>query len=166
MERYYRRIKQDYANAGGDSTELFRTILSVADEIGLDEALACLERCVIEKRIAWLNDNWEALDRTGDPLRDGYHLFYELYLGVSAPEDGSIVEQTERRLVTRWWNHCPTLEVCRKLGLDTRDICRKVYHQPVQEFLSHVNPRLRFERNYEAIRPHTAYCEEIITLEE
>ena len=77
-----------------------------------------------------------------------------------------IVEQVDRKMVTRWWNHCPTLETCQKLGLDTREICRKAYHKPVQAFLSKIDPRLRFDRNYEALRPHTAYCEEIITLEE
>jgi hypothetical protein len=42
----------------------------------------------------------------------------------------------------------------------------KSYHKPVQAFLSKIDPRLRFDRNYEALRPHTVYCEEIITLEE
>jgi hypothetical protein len=166
MESYYHRIKQEYQKAGGDATALFQTILAIAAEIGLDQALACLERCVIEKRLTWLAENQEGLNQTGDPLLDGYHLFYERYLGVSAPADGSIVEHTDRKLVMRWWNDCPTLEMCRKFGVDTREICRKAYHQPVQAFLSQVNPKLRFERNYEAIRPHTAYCEEIITVEE
>lgn len=166
MEEYYQRIKQQYENSRGDSTELFQTILSVAGEIGLDNALAFLEQCVIEKRLSWLDKNLESLDKMANPVLDGYRLFYESYLGISAPEDGEIVEQTERKIVTRWWNHCPTLEACQKLGLDTREICRKVYHKPVQVFLSKIDPRLRFERNYDALRPHTAYCEEIITLAE
>jgi tRNA(adenine34) deaminase len=68
-------------------------------------------------------------------------------------------------MVIRWWNHCPTLEACRKLGLDTRQICRKVYQQPVQVFLAKLDSGLRFGRNYEALRPYTPYCEEIISLE-
>ena len=52
------------------------------------------------------------------------------------------------------------------LGLDTRQVCRKAYHLPVQKFLSRVHPRLRFERNYEVLRPYAPYCEEIIILEE
>lgn len=93
MEEYYHLIKQQYRNSQGDFTELFQTILSVADEIGLDQALACLEQCVIEKRLAWLDDNLERLDQTDNPVLDGYRLFYELYLGVSAPEDGQICEK-------------------------------------------------------------------------
>ena len=126
--------------------------------------LAYLERCVIEKRLAWLNRNLEEFDQTGDPVFDGYRLFYEIYLGVSAPADGEIVEQTDKKLVMRWWNHCPTLEACQALGLDTREICRKAYHQPVQTMLTQLDPRLTFERDYNALRPHAPYCEEIIAL--
>jgi tRNA(adenine34) deaminase len=163
---YYQLVRHQYPRSRGDSTGLFQTILSIAQEIGWDNALACLEQCVIEKRLSWWDRNVETLERTGNPLRDGYRMFYEGYLGLSTPQDGEIVEATDRRLVTRWWNPCSTLAACQKLGLDTREICRKVYHQPVQVLLSKIDPRLRFERNYAALRPYTPYCEEIIRLEE
>ena len=88
----------------------------------------------------------------------------EDYLGLSVPQGGEIVAWTRREIVMRWWNPCPTLEACVQLGLDTRVICRQVYHQPVQEMLSRLDPRLRFERNYQALRPHVPYCEERIVL--
>lgn len=166
MEEYYDLIKKQYQNSAGDSTTLFQTLLSVAHEIGFDKALAYLEQCVTEKRLAWLQTNLENLAKTGSPVFDGYRLFYEVYLGVSVPQDGQIVEQTEQKMVMRWWNPCPTLEACQKLGLDTREICKQVYHQPVQAFLAKIDPRLRFDRNYEALRPQRAYCEEIISLAE
>ncbi len=145
---------------------MLQVVLSVAAELGMDEALACLEQCVIAKRLAWLDKNLDKLDKTDDPVFDAYRLFYEVYLWVSTPTDGEIVERTESKMVTRWWNRCPTLEACVKLGLDTREICRKVYHRPVQELLSRINPKLRFERNYAHLRPYTDYCEEIIIMEE
>ena len=37
------------------------TVLSVADDLGLGRALAYLEQCVIEKRLAWLDE--ELADR-------------------------------------------------------------------------------------------------------
>ncbi len=166
MGDHYQLIRKQYKNKTEDSIELFRTVSSVADEIGLDRALAYLEQCVIEKRLAWLDKNLASVDKTSDPVLDGYRLFFEGYLRVSVPEDGEIVEKTKRKMVMRWWNQCPTLEACQKLGLDTREICRKVYHQPVQEFLSRVHPKLRFERNYNELRPYTVYCEEIIVLED
>jgi len=166
MLNNYQRIKYQYENSQRDSTNLFCEIIKVADEIGMDDALACLERCVIEKRLAWLKTNPGKVKKTDQPLWDGYRLFYEKYLGVFVPEDGEIVAHSNEKIVTRWWNSCPTLEACVKLGLDTREICKKAYQKPVQEFLMQINPKLRFERNYKRIRPYAAYCEEIIYFEE
>jgi hypothetical protein len=166
MDRaYYPVLKQKYESSRGDSTALFETVLSLAEKVGLDEVLACLEQCVTEKRLAWLDQHVATWEKTGHALADGYRLFYESYLGLSVPRHGQIIEATDARWVTRWWNDCPTLDACRKLGLDTREVCRKVYHRPVQLLLSRFDPRLKFERNYDALRPHAAYCEEIITLE-
>lgn len=164
MERQYQRIKQAYLASAGDSSPLFRTILAVADEAGLDAALALLERCVVAKRVAWLDKRLSQFARTGDALRDGYRLFYEEYLGLSVPDGGEIVARTGREIVMRWWNPCPTLEACVRLGLDTRTVCRQAYHRPVQEMLTRLDPRLRFERTYEALRPYVPYCEERIVL--
>jgi len=36
------------------------------------------------------------------------------------PREGEIVEKTDKKLVMRWWNYCPVLEACKKLGLDMR----------------------------------------------
>jgi hypothetical protein len=166
MDReHYLLVKQKYEGSKGDSTELFRAILSLAEASGMDALLACLERCVIEKRLQWLDRHLSVLPRSGNPLIDGYRIFYESYLGLSLPEDGQIVEATDDCLVTRWWNTCPTLEACKTLGLDTREVCRKAYHRPVEVFLSKIDPRLTFRRNYDALRPYAPYCEETIAIE-
>ncbi len=166
MPDWYERIKQQYKSSQGDATGLFSEILLASGEIGRETALAYLEQCVIEKRSAWLEAHLpETLPGT-DPVMQGYRWFYEKYLGVSLPQDGEIVEHTAKRLVMRWRNPCPTLEACKKLGLDTREVCRRAYHRPVDEFLKRIHPRLRFDRDYASIRPHAGYCEEIIVLEE
>jgi hypothetical protein len=164
MQNYYLRIKHQYNDFRGDSTELFTEILRASNEIGMDAALAYLEQCVIEKRSAWLKAHLGKVQVEGDPITAGVSLFYEQYLGLSLPKDGEIVEHTGKRIVMRWRNPCPTLQACQKLGLDTREICKKAYHQPVRDFLSHIDPKLQFDRNYENIRPYAAYCEEIIEL--
>ncbi len=163
-DRHYRMVKAKYDGPGADYSELWQTILSIAGEASLEAALACLERCVLDKRTAWLDSNLARLGHTADPLADAYRIFYQEYLGLSAPDDGEIAERGPRRLVSRWWNRCPTLEACQELGLDTRVVCKRAYHKPVQVFLSRIDPRLRFERNYDALRPHTPYCEEMLTL--
>lgn len=159
------RIRGVYRTSAGDATRLFQVVLEAAEECGLDEALACLERCVSEKRAAWMERSAGSIALSDDPVLDGFRLFYERYLGLSVPKDGEIIEAGPRRIVSRWWNPCPTLEACQKLGLDTREICRKVYQQPVEDMLRRIDPRLRFRRNYAVLRPHQSCCEEIIELE-
>jgi len=165
-DKYYELILEKYRNKERDFGGLFRVVLDIGDEIGLEKSLEYLERCVIEKRVAWLDENLHKMERTGDVVEDGYRIFYERYLGIAVPRDGEIVEKTDKKLVMRWWNYCPTLEACKKFGLDTRVVCKKAYHNPVQIFLSRIHPKLRFDRNYERIRPYASYCEESISLEE
>jgi hypothetical protein len=164
MPDWYSRIREQYQTLQGDSTELFQTVLAASEEIGMDSALAALGQCVAEKRLRWLEAQAPQAAPAADPVREGYRWFYEKYLRVRAPADGEIVEQTERRIVMRWWNPCPTLDACLRLGLDTREVCKKAYEMPVREFLKRIHPKLRFDRNYERIRPHASYCEEIIEL--
>jgi hypothetical protein len=163
-DRYLQLVKAQYERQCADYSDLFQTILSIAEESSLDVALACLERCVTDKRTAWLDHNLLVLRRSGNAIDDAFTAFYERYLGISPPDDGEIVERTTDRLVMRWRNPCPTLDACQEYSLDTREVCRKAYHRPVQAFLSRIDPRLRFDRNYDALRPHTPYCEEIFTL--
>ena len=164
MKNYFERIGDLYRDEAVDAKELFQYIMSAADAITLDNGFSHLERCVIEKRLSWFQENAGVVKTVKNPLERAYRLFYEQYLGLTVPHDGTIVERTETTLVMRWWNHCPTLEACNTCGLDTRDICRKVYHRPVQEFVSRIHPKLHFERNYDHVRPHVDYCEEMFYL--
>jgi hypothetical protein len=50
------------------------------------------------------------------------------------------------------------------LGLDTREVCKKVFEKPTEKLIQEINPRLKFTRNYKKIRPYADYCEEIIEL--
>lgn len=165
-DKYYWLILEKYRKKKQDFAQLFQAVLAVGEEIGLGKSLGYLERCVIEKRLAWLDENLGKIERTGDAVEDGYRIFYERYLGISVPKDGEVVDKTDKKMVMRWWNYCPVLEACKKFGLDTRVVCKKAYHKPVQIFLSRIDPKLKFDRNYDSIRPYTPYCEEIITLEE
>lgn len=49
------QIRFQYANSGQDATDLFKLILSIARETGLEEALRGLESCVFERRKKWLD---------------------------------------------------------------------------------------------------------------
>ena len=162
MEELYKQIKEAHEKRG--FKKLFEFVLNASKKIK-EKILKLWERVVIEKRISWLNENLERL-RTGNPIEDALNIFYKTYLGISPEKDGEILEKSERKLVTRWWNKYPILENCEKFGLDTRETCKKVYEKPAQIFLSKINPNLKFRRHYELIRPHAPFCEEIITYEE
>jgi hypothetical protein len=125
------------------------------------------EKEVSHKRLTWWEDNRERLERQGvrylSVLDRAYRIFYIEYLGLN-PKEVPIVERTAQRLVIHSRNYCPVEQACNSLGLDTREICKAIYEQPVTDLLRQIHPGLRFHRNYDAIRPHTWYCEEIIEL--
>ena len=85
-------------------------------------------------------------------------------LGIKA-DQAPIIERQKNMLVFHSKNFCPTLEACKVLGLDTRDICRQMTEGPTQALLQQLDSKLRFSRNYKALRPYTPYCEEMIILE-
>ncbi len=144
-------------------TRLFQYIEEVGKLIGRDRALRVLENLIITKRLNWLKKNKEKIELGTGSINQAYETFFYKYLKLT-PEDVEIVEKNEDKLVTKWRNFCPVLEACKALGLDTREICRKCYEKPVQIFLNQINPKLKFRRNYEKIRPHADFCEEIIEM--
>lgn len=118
-----------------------------------------------EKRLRWYEENKERLDLKGSDVRKAYTLLLIEYLGLN-PKEVPVVYEDELKIVWRSYNFCLVLEACKRLGKDTREVCKKAEEKSVQELISRINPNLRFSRNYEKIRPYTDYCEETIELEE
>ncbi len=115
------------------------------------------------KRIAWFkSQDWHHDHQ--DILDAAYQLFLTK-LGIDESE-APVVDRQGDRLVIHSRNFCPTLEACRILGLDTREICRQLNEEPTQALLQQLNPNLRFRRNYNCLRPYQPYCEEMIVLPE
>lgn len=162
----YSFIRDLYLCKREDSTALFQAIVSLDSKKKQDNAFKFLEQCVVQKRLDWWEKHKGNFKKTNQPISDGFRLFYEEYLGLKLAVDGEIIEKKGNRWVSRWWNSCPTLNACVKLGLDTRVVCKRVFHLPVQILLTQIDPSLRFKRNYDALRPYTQYCEEIILLED
>lgn len=163
-EKFYQKIREKYLQKGDDYTELFDAVCFVAKILGINRSLELLEKCVIEKKLVWINNEFKKIERTGDPIEDARKIFYEIYLGITFGKNGKVVERTNHRMVVRCWNNCPVLNACNKFNLDTKIVCRKAYHNWVQILLSQINPRLKFYRNYNNIRPYKSFCEEIIEL--
>jgi tRNA(adenine34) deaminase len=126
-----------------------------------------IERRRSERRLAWLTAHGH-LPRKGDPLpatpvspRQAFELFFFAYMGRT-PDQLQVIEESPDRITWLSDNPCPTLNACRTLGLDTREVCRTVSERPLQTFLSRLDPRLRFVRDYTTIRPRAAHCREQI----
>ena len=138
--------------------EMVRLAACAGDYAPIHEAL-------LERRLAW----WDAhpdLKLSGPLPRQAYELVILDYLGL-APEEAPVVREDERRIVWRSFNFCPTLEACRRLGLDTRVVCRAATERSVEALIRRLDDRLRFGRNYASgLRPNAAYCEEAIWLAE
>jgi len=135
--------------------------LQGADEAALD----ALNEDSVLRRTAWFNENRAEFDYlSGDLLEAGYRLLLARF-GIT-PEQAPVIERTERKIVFHSQNFCPTLEACRRLGLDTRLICKRLNERATDALIKLVDPRLKFSRNYELLRPYAPYCEETITLED
>ena len=126
-----------------------------------------LERQRSRRRLDWLTARGFP-PHSGAPLpaapvspRAAYELLFFEYMGLT-PDEMPVVEESPDRIVWLSRDPCPTLDACRALGLAPRQVCRAVSERPVQTFLSRLDPRLRFVRDYVAMRPHAPYCREQI----
>ena len=123
-------------------------------------SLRQVEAQVTEKRLRWLAEHDRPVHSHPTPRTAFEALFFE-YMGL-APDDLAVLREDEDAIVWRSTNPCPTLDACRRLGLDTRVVCRGAYEKSTQAFVSRIDPELRFLRDYHAIRPWQPYCEERI----
>lgn len=115
------------------------------------------------KRLNWFNAQQIRINRN-DPLESAYNLFLSK-LGIT-PAEAPVVDRRKNKLVIHSKNFCPTLEACKILDLDTREICKKLNERATQALLQQLDPRLIFTRNYDALMPNKDYCEEMIILKD
>lgn len=124
-----------------------------------------IEKDLLNKRMQWFENNKTIIGKLkGSDLEKAYYLIL-MKIGIKSSE-APIVEKSENKIIFHSKNYCPSLEACIILGLDTREVCKEIYERPTEELIRRLNPKLRFTRNYECIRPYSDYCEEIITLAE
>jgi tRNA(adenine34) deaminase len=126
-----------------------------------DDQLRLFGEETLKKRLAWYRSAQPVKGiQEADPLVRAYRV---LLLRLAVREDEApIVRRTDTQLVFHSMNGCPTLEACKLLGLDTRRVCRLSSEGSTTELIRQVDRRLTFARNYEALRPYSPYCEEII----
>ncbi|MDO8647257.1 MAG: hypothetical protein Q7R70_02475 [Candidatus Diapherotrites archaeon] len=116
------------------------------------------------KRLAWLEQNKELLETIeGSSVRKAFEIILFKYMKLE-PSDIQVVFENDRKIVWNAFNECPVLEACKRLNADTRIACKEGWEKPVQEMASFINPKLKFSRNYETLRPFGKCCNETIEL--
>jgi tRNA(adenine34) deaminase len=119
---------------------------------------------ICAKRLQWFNNKYKAtMTATSSIIDDAYYLFLSK-LGIST-DDAPIIKREETKIIIHSKNFCPTLEACQIMNLDTRVVCRHLTEDATNELIRQLHPKLHFSRNYDKIRPYSAYCEEIISFE-
>jgi len=144
-------------------TEELKKVLEKGKEIGLENSLKGWAEQIKKRRLEWFEKNKDNLHLKGTEVRRGFQLVVFEYMGIK-PEEMPVIEETEKKITWRAYDFCPYYEAMKKLGLDSKIVCKYATEMPVQALLDLINPKLRFSRNYEKIRPHTEYCEETIKL--
>ncbi len=90
-------------------------------------------------------------------------IFYHDFLKV--PKNNcKIVNISKTILITHCSNPCPILNLSKLIGIDTREVCKRVSEGPCKYFLKRLHQRIDFKRDYKKIRPYTDYCRETIRL--
>ena len=110
------------------------------------------------KREAWLRTR----DWPGSLTpREAFEALFFDYLGLD-PGQLTVTFQSPEAIGWHASNPCPTLAACEKLDLRTAIVCRQTSDKPTQSFLSYLDPRLRFVRDYAHLRPESRFCAESI----
>ena len=130
-----------------------------ADEV----TLCALNEDSVRRRSAWFEENRDRFAfLSDDPVRAAYALLLARF-GITS-EEAPIVFDDGTRIVFHSQNFCPTLEACNRLGMDTCHVCKHLNEDATNRLIQLIDPRLRFSRNYEHLRPYSPFCEEMIWL--
>ncbi len=126
-----------------------------------DLTLRELAELHIKKRVSWFMDNKDAVLTKYIGLPDeekAYKIIYFDYMKIN-PKHCNVIKLGEGKIKIESHNFCPYLEVCKKLGLDTKLVCKES-ESSIQQICKLINPNMKFRRNYENIRPYVNFCEE------
>ncbi len=125
-----------------------------------ERSLAEIDAETTARRLAWLEAHPGLRSAPTSPRRLFEILFLE-YMGLRA-QDLPVLSESATEITWSSRNPCPTLEACVRAGLSTAVVCKGAYQRSTQAFLSWFDPRFRFLRDYDEIRPQAVGCRERI----
>ncbi len=126
-----------------------------------ERSLREIEAATTAKRLDWLKGHADLPRSTPVAPRLLFETLFFKYMGL-ARADLPVVSESDEQITWSSVNACPTLEACSRTGLDTRVVCKGAYERSTQAFLSWFDPRFRFIRDYDEIRPRANHCRERI----
>lgn len=118
----------------------------------------------INRRLDWFNEKRSTFTFINDNLLDSAYNLLLCRFNIDSSQ-AQIIDRTNHRIVFHSKNFCPTLEACKILNYDTRYICKYYNENSTNVLIKQIDNRLKFDRNYDKLRPYSDYCEEMIILE-
>ena len=118
----------------------------------------------ITRRLDWFNKKRSTFTFINQNLLDSAYNLLLCRLNIDSSK-AQIIKRSNHQIVFHSKNFCPTLEACKILNYDTRYICKYYNENATDVLIKQIDQRLRFERNYDKLRPYSDYCEEMIILE-
>ncbi len=140
---YSGRVVKDVLNVMQEyEVDLYRLILAVGDRYGRDTAFEIMSDTVAEKRLQWLEQNWDRLVHEGTDLDRALDLFIKYF--KLREDDIEILEKTEKRVRLKRKEFVNVIShTCRVLGLDVIEVNNKIYARATNIMLARINTHLR-----------------------
>ena len=140
---YKDRVVEDVLNVMKDyEVDIYRLILAVGDRYGRDTAFEIMSDTVTDKRLKWLDQNWDKLAHDGTDLERGLDLFTKYF----KLKEGNfeILEKTDKRVLLKRMEFVDVIShTCRVLGLDIVEVNNKIYARATNFMLEKITPRLK-----------------------
>jgi len=156
-------VQQKPLTAEEQRDPFFPILIRLLSNLGSSISLEELDDITTGKRLKWFAENYRRLElyKGLDPIEKAYRFIFLDHLHIKKGEI-EVIHPNRNKIITRSHNWCPYLAACVRMGLNTRDICKGMNENSFQAMATLIDPHLIFGRNYEKIRPYSAFCEEFI----
>lgn len=144
---------------------LFPSLLRLLGNINQMITIEELEDIIIGRRLKWFTEKKDLLKQYANlnPIECAFRFIYLDHLHID-PKDLEVIRVNPKKMIVRSYNWCPYLEACKRMGLDTKKTCGGINDYAFQVMIKLIDPKLKFSRNYDRIRPYSEFCEEYIEL--
>ena len=131
-----RAVMHDY------EVDMYRLVLAVGKQYGMDKAYEIMSDTVADKRLGWLNQVMAELELAGTEVEKGFGLYLKYFRPKE--DDFQIIEQTKERVVFKRKDFIDAIAcACDVLGLDAIEVNNKVYARTMNLMFQKLNLNLK-----------------------